>query len=194
LKDIASFFVSLFQDLKLPIRWVAFISLLVFLIVGILGFEQLTGQFYLSKLERKVALLKNLQAIADAGIEHHPELKATYEQAAAELSSFEVRTPGSYILSWQIGDTTVLGKAISGAFIWIVVLIFGVSSDIQKNGKLTVMTIGVAIAILLIAAIFAWVGTLIPTIYNPWVNYILFPVTQLIVLLLLFRKRKSANT
>jgi hypothetical protein len=134
LKDIASFFVSLFQDLKLPIRWVAFISLLMFIILGALGFEQLTGHFYLSKLERKVALLKSLQTIADAGIDNHPELKTVYEKAASELLSFEVRTPASYIPSLQIGGPNTLGKAISGAFIWIVVMIFGISSDVQKYG------------------------------------------------------------
>jgi hypothetical protein len=194
LKDIASFFVSLFQGLKLPIRWVAFISLLVFIIVGALGFEQFTGYFYLSKLERKVDLLKDLQTIADAGIDNHPELRTIYEKAASELSSFEVRTPISYIPSLQIGDPNTLGKAISGAFVWIVVMIFGISSDVQKSGKLTGLTIGVAMVVLIIAAVFAWIGTLIPTIYNPWINYILFPTVQLIVILLLFRKRKPVNT
>jgi hypothetical protein len=193
LKDLATFFVNLFQDLKLPVRWLAFISLLVLMIVGVLGFEQLTGNFYLSKLERKVALLKNLQSIADAGIDNHPELRVAYEKAVAELSAFEVRTPASYIPSLQVGNTTALGKAISGAVIWIIVLIFGVSSDIQKNGKMTGTTIGVGIVLLLIAAVFAWVGTLIPTIYNPWVNYIAFPIAQLIVLFLLFGRRKRAS-
>src|SRR6266545_745740 len=112
MKDVASFFISLFQDLKLPVRWVAFISLLVFISAGVLGYEQLTGHFYLAKLERKVTLLKGLQTIADSGIDNHPELKTTYEKAASELSSFEVRTTASYIPSLEIGNTIALGKAI----------------------------------------------------------------------------------
>jgi hypothetical protein len=193
LKDIASFFISLFQELKLPARWVAIFSLVVFVLVGIFGYEQLTGHFYLTKLEIKVSLLKELQAIASEGTENHPELETIYEQIVSELSVFEVRTIASYMPTFEFTDTITLGKAISGAFLWIIILILGLSSEAQKNGKLTGMDIGLGIFLLLIAVLFAWVGTLIPTIYNPWINYLLFPSIQFVILLILSRKKKPAK-
>ena len=191
MKDIASFFVSLFQELKLPVRWLALAFLIAVILAGIFGYEQLTGNFYLAKLERKITLLKELQTIADAGVDKHPELESIYERTSSELANFEVRPASSYISSIKIGDPTNLGKAVSGALLWIIVLIFGVSSEYQKNGKLTGMIIGLGIFLLVIAIFFAWIGTLIPTLYNPWVNYILFPIVQLGIVLLFTPKKKK---
>lgn len=191
MKDIASFFVGLFQELKLPVRWLALAFLLAVILAGVFGYEQLTGQFYLAKLERKITLLEELQTIADAGIYDHPELKSIYERASSELANFQVHPISSYVPSIKIGDPINIGKAISGALFWIIVLAIGVSSEYQKNGKLTGMIIGLGIFLLVIAMFFAWIGTLIPTLYNPWVNYILFPAVQLGIVFLFTPKRKK---
>jgi len=195
-KDIASFFVSLFQDLKLPVRWIALFSLLVIFFGGILSYEALTGHFYLTKLEKKITLLKELQTIADTGIEKHPDLKSIYARTSYELANFEVHSLSSYIPSVfsfiKIREPISIGKAVSGALIWILVMIFGVSSEFQKNGRVTGMTIAIGVALLLIAMFFGWLGTLIPTLINPWVNFILFPIVQLGLILLFTPKKKTA--
>ena len=194
MKDIASFFVNLFQGLKLPVRWIAIITMLIFIFAGVLGYEQLTGHFYLTKLERKITLLKELQSIANADINKHPELESIYEHATSELANFEIRPASSYIPSIKIGNPISLGKAISGALFWIILLVYGIVSEIQKNGKITGMVIGLGIFLLLVALLFAWIGTLIPTIFNPWVNYLLFPLIQLGLLVFLTRKKKPVKT
>jgi hypothetical protein len=194
MKETASFFVGLFEGLKLPIRWVAIIFSIVLIIMGIWGYEKITGQFYLSKLEKKVQLLKELQAIADAGVQNNPELFPIYEKTVNEISKYDVRELSfSTFISINMGEPSVLGKAISGAIIWIIVLLIGVSTEIQKAGKITGMAIAVGFVVLIVAALFAWIGTLIPTIYNPWVNYITFPMTQLVVLILLSRRGRRPH-
>lgn len=55
------------------------------------------------------------------------------------------------------------------------------------------MVIGRGVALLPIAALFAWIGTLIPTLYNPWVNYLLFPWVQFAVLFLLLHKKMPSQ-
>lgn len=191
MNEIASFIVSLFQGLKLPFRWFAVVLSLSLLFGGIWGYERLTGHFYLSRLERKITLLEDLQSVANAAIENHPELQQIYTNTVEELDSFDVSQPFFPNLpSINLGDTTAIGKAISGAFFWIIVLVFGVLSETKKAGKLTGMVIFLGIVIGLIALLFAWIGTLIPTVLNPWVNYIGFPLIQFGILLLITRKKK----
>lgn len=151
----------------------------------------MTGRFYLTKLERKVALLRDLQTIAIEGTDGHPELAEIYEQAASELSSFDIHTPAPHAPA--PADSVTLGKAISGAFLWVAGLVASTFLEIRKNRRLTGMVIGRGVALLPIAALFAWIGTLIPTLYNPWVNYLLFPWVQFAVLFLLLHKKMPSQ-
>jgi len=193
-KEVADFVVSLFKGLRLPFRWLAALLSLVVIVLALLGYEHLTGHFYFSRLERKVALLKELHNIASQGIDANHELYPIYRSAVNELVQYEIRTIAfPWFPSVNFGDPVTWGKAISGALVWVLILVIGVSSDVKKVGRLSGATIGVGIVVLMIAALFAWLGTLIPTIFNPWVNYIGFPVVQVVVFYLLGRKKKPAN-
>lgn len=192
MEDIANLVASLFKDLKLPFRWLAVGSVILFIILGVLGFEYLTGHFYYQSLEKKISLLKELQLIANEGIDKNPELYPIYQSAAEELARCEVRNLAFLLpLSVSLGAPVVLGKAVSGALIWLLILIVGVTSEVKKAGKLTGSTIGLAAVLIIFAVIFAWVGTIIPTVYAPWVNYIGFPLIQLGLLFLFSRKQKK---
>jgi len=89
-------------------------------------------------------------------------------------------------IDWTNLET--IGKAISGASIWLLLFVFGISSEIKKSRKITGLIISIAIFLILAAFLFAWIGALIPTIISPWVNYILFPIIQIVVLVFLTRK------
>jgi hypothetical protein len=178
----------LFQGLKLPIKWFAIFLCLVLLSGVIWGYERLSGNFYLSRLERKITLLADLQKIANSGMDIHPELIDIYNSSVKELDSFEVSQ--SFIPSLKpinLGNTTIW-KSLSGASIWIIVLVAGVASEIKKVGKVTGMVIFLGVVLALIALLFAWFGAIIPTILNPWVNYIGFPLIQFGILYFATRK------
>lgn len=194
MKEVAEFIVGLFNSLRLPLRWIAVLVLLMVVVLTLAWFEHLTGYFYFTRLERKVALLRELSDIASQGIDSRHELYPIYQSAVSELAEYQVKSGVvPWVSSIRIGDPEVWGKAISGASIWILFLIIGVSDDVQKAGKLTGTTIGVGIVLLMIAALFGWLGTLIPTVLNPWVNYIGFPAVQAVVLYLLGRKKKPPS-
>ena len=194
MKEVAEFVVSLFNSLRLPFRWLAVLLSLIVIGLALAEYEHLTGYFYFTRLERKVALLRELHDIASQGISTHRELYPIYQSAVDELAKYEVRVP---VLPWfssaNLGDPVIWGKATSGALVWILILIIGISSDVKKAGKVSATTIGVGIVVLMIAALFAWLGTLVPTILNPWVNYIGFPAVQIVVLYLLGRKKKPSG-
>ncbi len=190
MKEIAAVVVSLFEGLRLPFRWAAILSVFLLLIGGIWGYERLTGNFYLSKLERKTALLKELQSIASSGIENQLQLQPIYASTLKELESVDVSEPLlSALPSLNLRTSTAVWKAVSGAILWILVLIFGISSEVQKTGRITGAVLALGIVLALIALLFAWIGTLLPTLLNPWVNYIGFPAVQTVALVLLTRKK-----
>lgn len=192
MKDLATFIVSLFQDLKLPLRWLAMLAILLFAILGLWGYESLTGHLFYSQLEKKTALLKELQLIANDGIAQKPELYPIYLSAVAEVGKHETFNLSNFnIPSINIGDPVVMGKAISGASIWLLVLLVGLPPNIRKEGKLTFVVVATTIAIVALGLFFAWIGTLIPTLLNPWINFIGFPLAQFAIVYLLFGRRKT---
>jgi hypothetical protein len=195
MKDIANFIVSLFKGLKLSLRWLAIILTLLLITFGLLTYENFTGHFYFSKLEKKVTLVKELQLIANEGVDTNKDLFPIYESAVDELAQYNVRTLAFPHFSYvNFGDPVTSGKAISGASVWLLILVVGVSSDVKKAGKLSGTTIGVAIVIIVVAVLFAWIGTIIPTVFNPWVNYIGLPVIQLAFFYLFSRRKKTTGT
>lgn len=197
MEKIAEFLVSLFRDLKLPYRWGAILGILTLILLGVFAFERLTGQFYFSRLEKKITLLTELKELQDSGIAQDPELNKIYQDMVKDLESFSVKQSLSLASETEpidINNPITIGKAISGSFIWILILIFGIPIDIRKNKRVTGMTIFIGIFILSIALLFAWLGAIIPTIINPWVNYIGFPLLQISALVYFSVKTTKPTT
>jgi len=72
-------------------------------------------------------------------------------------------------------------------------LAYGVITETKKAGKVTGFIISIGIVITLIAWLFAWIGIKIPTLINPWVNYIGFPLIQIGIINMLSRKKKGSK-
>lgn len=180
---LAAFVVELFQGLKSSARWIAIIFTFIAIGVVFYGYERSTGQLYFSRLDRKITLLKELYELKNSGIEQYPELYAIYQDAVDELTEFKiVRSQNIQLrpIDWRNPET--IWKAVSGSFVWLLILIFGVSSEIGKIGKITGFILLLVVTLFLIAILFAWFGAAIPTIFNPWINYILLPVLQIAAL------------
>ena len=185
MNDLISVLAGFFKDLKLRSKWFVIVFILVAIVFGVMEYEHLTGHFYLHKLEQKILLLKELQHLAETGIEANERLSPIYLTTVEELNSFMVSKhffPSPPKIT--IGATSI-GKAISGSLLWVIVLISVVVSEIQKDKKITGNTIGIAFLILPFVTFFAWLGMKIPTIWDPWVNYLGFPAIQIAVILLI---------
>lgn len=194
MKDLASFLASLFKDLKLPLRWVAVILSVLLVVMLLLGYERVTGHFYFSSLEKKVAILKDLQAIANEGVSSQYELYPIYRSAVKELAQYEIHGLTFAVFpSASLGNENTLGKAISGTFVWLLILVIGVSSDVKKERRVTSRTIVTAVFLIIVAAVSAWIGAIIPTLWNPWVNYVGFPLLQIVLLYWAFGKSKKTQ-
>jgi len=195
MEDFAVIIAGLFQGLKSYIRWVIILVLMIVLIVGFWEYERLSGHFYLDRLEAKVTMLKDLQTISAQGFDDRPELYQAYMSAINELNDFEVLVPLiPPITISSPREASIIGKAISGASVWIVILIAGISMELPKARKSISRLVTIIIGVLLLIGLFSWIGTLIPTLFNPWVNYLGFPILQIYILWLISRKGKKPVT
>lgn len=197
MEKVLAFVASLFQELKLPVRWVAFITLILTLASGAWFAEYATKYVYFTKLERKILLLKELQQVANSGIQSNPELYPVYKDTANELAAVNLQTPLFTGLSiFTLNDTVgvTVGKAIGGASLWIIILLSTLSSNREKGKKSFRENFDSISGMLFISALFGWVGTMIPTFYNPWVNYVGFPLLQVIVLFIFSWKAPVPKT
>jgi hypothetical protein len=187
MKETAGFITGLFSGLDLRGRWFAGVLSVIVLLLAFWAFESYTGSFFYQTLEKRTAILERMHTLADEGIANDPLLYPIYLSTAKKLASrSDFRIPLPTI---SLTDPEGLGKAISGSSIWVLILIVGVSSEIRKDKRISGTTVALALTIGLVAYFFGWIGTIIPTLWHPWVNYIAFPGAQLLILWLLTRRR-----
>ena len=99
---------------------------------------------------------------------------------------------------WSISDaisasgnfTIALFKFLSGgALAWIIaVCVPFMNTFNDKKTKIVAF-----IFVMLIGGLLGWIGSIVPTIINPWINYIGFPILQLIALISLTMKTKDSG-
>lgn len=181
MKEIVAFLIGLFGELKLSARRWSVILILVLIILGFFGFENFSKNYYIKKLDAKVTLLERLNALSKDDIQKNPDLYPIYKSLEQELLSFNVKQ-SSIPKFTQPRNSFRLEKAISGASLWLLLLPFYFISEIKRVKKISGALFGGVILIIIFAAILGWIGSIIPTMNNPWINYIGFPVLQLIIL------------
>jgi hypothetical protein len=164
---------TLFEGLDLRRRWLAILSFGILFGLCLLIFEQMTGTIYYNNLEKKVELLQELNTLENEGhISSNPELKRVYDETVQELNLRPVRPfrfPTTILVSsvplWKVISGATLGFVLAFSFIF------------QKEPNTNAFTAAVIMAIL-----GGIIGYWIPTIYSPWINYIGFPIFQILVL------------
>jgi len=188
--ELIAFLVKFYDGLKVPAKWLIAIAVMGMAFIAVVGFEHFTGHFFFTRLETKIRLLIELHQLAKAGIENDPNLAPIYFATVTELNSIDTSSQLSpSFTKFNLGNPVNIWKAVSGAFLWILAGIIGLSGEIKKaGGKITGNTIGLGVLIFLIVIFFAWIGTIIPTIYFPWINYLGFPTLQILILWLISRK------
>lgn len=74
-----------------------------------------------------------------------------------------------------------------GAFAWLITLCVPFMNTFE-NKKMKVLAF---LLLALFGGILGAIGYIIPIIFNPWVNYIGYPILQLIILIALIAKPKQ---
>lgn len=178
-EGIGHLITTLFEGLDLRRRWLAILGFGVLVVFSLLLFEQMTGTIYYNSLERKVALLAELNTLEKEGdISSKPELKRAYDVTVQELDLRPIQ-PFRFPTTVFVYSVT-FWKVISGAalgLLFAIVSIFGGKENMNT-------TIGATI----VAILGGFMGGLLPVIYEPWVNYLGFPIVEIVFIFLLGRR------
>ena len=126
-------------------------------------------------MQKKIGLIKELAEISSHDINPEGQLYSVYIDTIDEVSSYKIQP---FKISIPMIDTIGLFKALSGGLIWLIFAILGFLGKFGENNRM----IG-GIFFFLVAILFGWIGILIPVIWNPWVNFIGFPIVQLVIIL-----------
>lgn len=183
---------SLFPDLSLRGRWFTLIAFLfiVFILIGFI--EAQTGWIRLWQIEKRIILLQQLHALSREDILQNADLRPVYLDLSSELA--EVHYFNSF-RSFNLLITNALNspffvKFLGGFLIGGIFFVVGYFQWLRGNpsGKNT------AVGALIFAVSCGIIGGLIPTIYSMWINFILYPIIEIIFLLANNRRSRRAES
>lgn len=198
MKDIPSSILSSLEALFLQFNFRRLLFW-VFIIVAagslLFATEGMIGYTFFFKMERKISLLKSLNELAQNGIANNSELSPIYHELVAELASYKVEplsikqiTSALNTLSLHIPEW--LGKFVSGGLLGFLVALSGLAERKKGSDRWSSLVLGG----LFFGILAGLVGIIIPTIYNNLVNYIGYPILQVVAILLISRFTKKKAT
>lgn len=170
------------KNLKNPKLYVVFA---VLLIVTAIVFPYIDANFFFyNRIEKRVSILQSLSEIDMEKVSQYPALQEEYDAIISEIEKQRELS----ISSVQTTNNVPLFKFLSGgALAWIIALCVPLMNTFKDN-KTKVLAF---LLLVLFGGILGGVGYIIPTLFNPWINYIGYPVLQLIALIALAIKPKQ---
>lgn len=170
------------KNLKNPKLYVVFA---VLLIVTAIVFPYIDANFFFyNRIEKRVSILQSLSEIDMEKVSQYPALQEEYDAIISEIEKQRELS----ISSVQTTNNAPLFKFLSGgALAWIIALCVPLMNTFKDN-KTKVLAF---LLLVLFGGILGGVGYIIPTLFNPWINYIGYPVLQLIALIALAIKPKQ---
>jgi len=154
------------------------------IVVVVVVLELWTGWNYYGSLAKKVGLLKELHALAKDHIAANPQLYRIYRETEDEVA---MRRVSPFAIP-SLSPSVTFWKAVTGSLFWFVLLLAVLFGSFGEKDR-----IGLAIFMVVLGGLFGFAGTLIRTLYRPWVNYIAFPIAQLLGVVFLGSRIKKAK-
>ena len=165
--------------------------LLALLLASFLLFPYLDANiFYYKRMSDRVDVLAKVSALDYDSISQNPTLRTEYERILVEISN-QPESMVSSILTKETSKNASIAKFISGGvLLWIIALCcFGIKGLKGWSYKI----IG-CVLFLLFGILSGFIAKAIPTVFNPLVNIIGFPIIQVIFAALLLTSNKKGNS
>jgi len=173
------------KNLKNPKLYVA---LTVFITIVVLVFPYIDANFFFySRIEKRVSILQSLSEIDAERVSQSPALQEEYNAILSDIEKQREWSISGIISSEQSQGNVPLFKFLSGGILaWIVTLCIPFANTFDKKSKVAAFLL-----LALFGGLLGGIGYIIPTIFNPWVNYIGYPFLQLVALIALTIKPKQ---
>ena len=156
-----------------------------------------TNFFYANRIKNRIDILQKITELDIDKISQNQNLMKEYDSIVKEINESDSNYINK-ILSNNKNDH-IIGKFISGGMLWwllgIIVLFFfnKFNKEENKKGRNWGTRIGGFILCAIIGGLIGLLCSIIPTIFNIWVNYIIVPILVLILMILLLYKTTSNN-
>ena len=174
------------QNFKNPKLYAIFAAVIV---VIALVFPYIDANFFFyNRIEKRVSILQSLSEIDMDKVSQYPALQEEYDAIISEIEKQRELSISNAISSEQTANNIPLFKFLSGGTLaWIIALCVPAMNTFKDN-KTKVLAF---LLLILFGGILGGIGYIIPIILNPWINYIGYPVLQLIALIALAIKPKQ---
>ena len=155
-----------------------------------------TNFFYANRIKNRINILQEITELDMNKINENEKLLNEYESILDEINESD----NNYInkvLNNNKNDHS-LGKFISGGLLsWIlaIIMLFFYNTFNKENtdSKNWGTRIGGFVICAIIGGLIGLICSIIPTIFNIWVNYLIIPIIVLILMILLLYKSTSSN-
>lgn len=151
-----------------------------------------TNFFYSNRIKNRIEVLDKITKLDVEKIEKNDSLRKEYNSILEEINNVDKNYVNKIFSSNK--NSNALGKFISGGVLWwflgILVLFFYnvFNKEQQTKGNQWLTRILGFIMCIVIGGIIGFICSLIPTMFNPWFNYLIMPIVVLILMILLLTK------
>lgn len=165
--------------------------LLASMVIFFLLFPYLDANvFYYKRISDRVEILEKVSVLDSDLIAQNPTLKAEYERILVEISN-QPESMVSSILTKETSRNATVAKFITGGLLfWVIALCCFWIKGFKNIGY----RLFGFFFFLIIGVFFGFIAKAIPTIFNPWVNCIGFPITLIILAALLLTSNKKSTS
>ena len=153
-----------------------------------------TNFFYANRIKNRINILQEITELDMNKINENEKLSNEYESILDEINESD----NNYInkLLNNNKNEHSLGKFISGGLLWwilaTIMLFFYNTFNKENTGSKNWGTrIGGFVICAIIGGLIGLICSIIPTIFNIWVNYLIIPIIVLILMILLLYKSSS---
>ena len=158
-----------------------YIFVLVILMIGLLVFPYVDANvFYYNRVENRIKILQMISTLDKETIESNPILKNEYNNILSEIDKQKDGSLGSIFSNTQDRTVLILKFITGGCLFWLL----GICSLFVRYEKKLYKLI-CFVVILAVGALSGGLATIIPTVVNPLVNYICYPIVLIVIICLL---------
>ena len=160
-----------------------YIVLATLLIIVAIVFPYIDANFFFyNRIEKRVRILQSLSEIDMDKVSQYSALQEEYDAIISEIDKQQELSISNAITSDQTANNIQLFKFLSGgALTWIIALCVPFMNTF-KDKKTKILAF---LLLILFGEVLGGIGYLIPIFFNPWINYIGYPVLQLTTLIAL---------
>lgn len=153
-----------------------------------------TNFFYANRIKNRINILQEITELDMNKINENEKLLNEYENILDEINESDNNYINE-ILNNNKNDHS-LGKFISGGLLWWILAIlmlffYNIFNKENTSGKNWVTRIGGFVICAIIGVLIGLICSIIPTIFNIWINYLSIPIIVLILMILLLYKSSS---